>query len=75
MRPKDGNGKPLNDDETRWQAKAVAYALRHTWVTERLKEGWNAADVALATRTSIAMISKVYAHLLGERTRGLADRL
>lgn len=54
---------------------AVAYALRHTWATERIKEGWNAGDVALAMRTSIAMVSKVYAHLLGERTRGLADKL
>jgi site-specific recombinase XerD len=54
---------------------ADAYALRHTFCTERLKEGWSVADVALATRTSIAMISSHYAHLLGERTRGLADRL
>jgi integrase len=54
---------------------AVAYALRHTFATERLKEGWSAADVALAMRTSVAMISRVYSHLLGERTRGLADRL
>jgi integrase len=54
---------------------ADAYALRHTFCTERLKEGWSVADVALATRTSIAMISSHYAHLLGDRTRGLADRL
>jgi integrase len=55
--------------------EADAYSLRHTFVTERLKEGWSAADVALATRTSIAMISACYGHLTGERTRGLADKL
>jgi integrase len=54
---------------------AVAYALRHTFATERLKEGWNPADVALAMRTSVSMVCRVYGHLLGERTRGLADRL
>lgn len=55
--------------------EADAYALRHTWATERLKEGESVADVAMAMRTSIAMISRVYAHLLKDRTRGLADRL
>jgi integrase len=54
---------------------ADAYALRHTWATERLKEGWSPADVALAMRTSVSMICRVYSHLLGDRTRGLADRL
>jgi integrase len=59
---------------------ADTYALRHTWITERLTEPdlekrYSVADVALATRTSIAMISNTYAHLLGDRTRGLADRL
>jgi integrase len=54
---------------------ADAYALRHTWATERLKEGWSPADVALAMRTSVSMVCRVYGHLLGDRTRGLADRL
>jgi integrase len=54
---------------------AVAYALRHTWITERLDEGESVADVATATRTSIAMISSVYDKGRKERTRRLADRL
>jgi integrase len=62
-------------EATGLDAEADAYALRHTWITERLKEGWSVADVALATRTSIAMISSVYSHLCGSRTKGLADRL
>lgn len=55
--------------------EADAYALRHTWATERLTEGENPKDVAEAMRTSLAMLSKVYSHLMKGRTRALADRL
>lgn len=55
--------------------EADVYALRHTWITHRLEAGESLADVAMATGTSIAMISKHYAHLKADRTRALADRL
>jgi integrase len=54
---------------------ADAYALRHTWITRRIESGESIADVALACGTSIAMISRHYAHLQPERTRSLADRI
>ena len=56
-------------------AEADAYAMRHTWGTRALEAGVSVADVALAMGNSIAMVSKVYAHLTHDRTRALADRL
>lgn len=55
--------------------EADAYAFRHTWITERIDAGDDVAEIANATRTSIAMISKVYDKASKDRSRRLADRL
>ncbi|HWB12988.1 MAG TPA: hypothetical protein VG826_27430 [Pirellulales bacterium] len=58
-------------------AGAVAYAFRHTYITDCLEKGIDPATVAALTGTSVAMIEKHYGHLTkrGEHLRAAARQV
>lgn len=54
---------------------ATAYVLRHTFASNRLKEGIPIATVARMMGTSVTMIDRVYGHFADQDLRAVADGL
>jgi len=57
----------------------TAYSLRHTWITERLRQRHPRiipiAVVARMAGTSVALIDRVYGHLADQDLRAVADEM
>ena len=51
------------------------YALRHSFITQRLMAGMSALEVARITGTFLAMIEKHYGHLVMREARERLDRV
>lgn len=51
----------------------TAYTTRHTWITQRLREGVPIATVAKMAGTSVMVINSTYGHLADEDLRAVAD--
>lgn len=47
-------------------AGLVPYDLRHTWISQRIAEGWSITKVAHQAGHSVAVAASTYAHLLDE---------
>lgn len=79
-RPWDSLGNlPIAFKRARDAAKlgphVTAYALRHSWISQRLREGVPIATVARMAGTSVAMIDQVYGHLSDQDLRAVADEM
>lgn len=57
---------------------ATCYALRHTWITERLRQRKPVIPIATVARmagTSVTLIDKVYGHLSDQDLKAVADEM
>ncbi|MBS0218033.1 MAG: tyrosine-type recombinase/integrase [Proteobacteria bacterium] len=56
-------------------SETVAYALRHSWITDAIVGGMDVVTVAKLTGTSLEMINKTYGHLVQGAARDKLAKL